>query len=740
MGSATSKFLARRRGNLEGHNPGTSQDARIRGLPMRASDILLHLVQSELERELLAIQRILSQLREGTPPAGANSKTVPLAGPELEWDVQIISSAIEKLMNAKQIEKSKTKATENKPEAVPQEQVHQAEAGTETLVEIPRPKELPPLVTPSILADMAATPQSELEDMLLAMQSMLSSLKGEEPTISHPKLRNIDDFPFTKSQLQIFSSAVEKVLNDKQIEVETNAKAKETHPLLLNVEVMQKIFNSVPLKSLRYLRQVCSTWWSASLPRVRQNYRMHLVGYQDLPDRRDYPFLTSWITTSQNDPFQFETNPIQKYIIDFREQPLVHVSSQTKKNLNQIIPFWNAFGPLVHDLKIRDLKNPCESASVPTWVEFLEHFPNLEKLHLEAIENGSQSIVNAPYHQLNSILKAIQILKEKWGNQRAAITGLNIMNARRHGIFYFVNATIHRFDVLRLPLTSLALDIGIYMIKRGLKLLLEYHAPTIQKLVLYRASFQPPYPDFELGVRMNSLTELGLFGPICENLLFLKYTPNLKVLKLMDESGSDDVSKPFPHLSEEPMDFITREGYEEEEFQNEELQITDPYAVVEVTDFTQLENCAVSSLQVFIGGHEECSPEQIEALAKLMPGLCRLRISVRGVDGLKAICKNWKDMIQVEVTMLGNVWADDFDEAGLGVEGPEDEEDGVSMLHLRYISVESVFVSDALVDRHLIRLPDWIQLSVNACKMSDQAYYALIKKFPRTAIHRYASC
>ncbi|CAL8132312.1 unnamed protein product [Orchesella dallaii] len=455
---------------------------------------------------------------------------------------------------------------------------------------------------------------------------------------------------------------VEEILNYKR-EMEEETSTEDPHQMFLNSEVMQKIFNVTTLETLRSCRLVSKLWWSASLDRCRENFRMHLLAHlqSERRDTKDYPYLIAcrW---NLSDHYHFSKFPIHKYEIVCGD--LDNEINSQGQNLQSL---WQTFGPSVKDLKIMDLGNA--GASIAIWVTLLEHFPNIENLEVENIESRSQANIthnnNSPYQQLNKILFAIQILKKKLQNGRPAITGLNILNARKDAIFHLVNLTLQRFDQLRLPLTSLSMDLGISSRKRGLKLLLEYHAATLQKVVLYRAPFKQPYYNFQFGVMLESLRELGLFGPICENLLFLKYTPNLKVLKLIDDSG---FNKPWPLPSEAPVIRFIVESRDYDEVADELIRqsaqlrtIRDPYPVIGFTNFEHLENIVLDSLEVFISGNEACTKENVEGLAILMPKLRQLQIGIWNKDGFKAVCNSWSYLDKLELTLLRNFNAEDFE-------------------------------------------------------------------------------
>ncbi|CAL8146958.1 unnamed protein product [Orchesella dallaii] len=366
-----------------------------------------------------------------------------------------------------------------------------------------------------------------------------------------------------------------------------------------------------------------------------------------------------------------------------------------------------------------------------SWTNILKTFPNLKGLQLEHIDSDQNEYeeTEGGYSSINTLLSVARRLRETTANAYQ-IEELNIVNAQENALYSFPRSTLNRLLKLQFPLTQLELDIGVHTGSSDFKKILEMYCETLKVLKVYRAPYTSAFTRFPFGVVMKSLEELQLKGPIATSLVFLENTPNLKILRILNQNHYLAYDKFFRAES--------RHGSDDSDGFNAVLwDYQEPISMIEQTDFSQLENKVNSNLVEFVNGDEVCTGEQMRSLAKVMPNLQRLRIGV-GDDGFRVLCDEWKSsMMELELAPSSTVHAGVF--AGILGDCHDASTRPPNITDLKYLRnfEMDMISSDDAIYKGLLRLPHLNKLSMKcAPTVSDEAFNLLMSKFSGFIIRR----
>ncbi|CAL8115090.1 unnamed protein product [Orchesella dallaii] len=276
----------------------------------------------------------------------------------------------------------------------------------------------------------------------------------------------------------------------------------------------------------------------------------------------------------------------------------------------------------------------CDPIELPlSWAHILGYFPNIVSVHLESLDSEDY---NCPC--LDRFWYTVINLRK--GSPNALnLNVLNIMNAKMNALYALPTSVLSNLKSLHWPLTSLTLDAGVTTGSNVLGEVLHIHAATLKMLTVFRAPYSHPFPNFPFGVQLNSLEELKVIGPICKDLRFLEFMPQLKRLLI----GDEDLYKPFEFVLE-PADISS-------------MEYKNPESVIVHTDFGLIPDLVLSHLVEFNGGEEQVCPlEKVPPLARLMPNLKILELKVVGdggaIDRLRCdVIQYWKDLENVNLAI-----------------------------------------------------------------------------------------
>ncbi|CAL8133371.1 unnamed protein product [Orchesella dallaii] len=298
------------------------------------------------------------------------------------------------------------------------------------------------------------------------------------------------------------------------------------------------------------------------------------------------------------------------------------------------------------------------------WIYFFLHFPNIKSLKTQEIDENADGHDNdwelsEPYLFVTSV-RAVQ---EYGGpDSLAKLEYFDILNLKLIANEEYPRRAMRISLTTPVLLTSLSLDVG-WGRDSGtfFYAMLVYLRDTLKKLLVYRG----PYAQESLsntlcaGPLLPDLVELRLIGPVFENLNFLSIFPNLKTLVIFD--GQTQIETEVLHSY---VDFALQQLSQKE---IPGRAFTDKINVIANTDFTseQLKCREMTHMREFIVGHELCNREQVEKLAKLMPGLTKLRLGL-GNSGFQVVCEKWNKLRHLDTEPF------DVDEDGiLGIENDE---------------------------------------------------------------------
>ncbi|CAL8075650.1 unnamed protein product [Orchesella dallaii] len=476
---------------------------------------------------------------------------------------------------------------------------------------------------------------------------------------------------------------------------------------MLNTVILRNIFEVLPLSDLASCRQVCKSWFEESLTRWRRDMWLKLydddnvdVGsnatltgltlenfllelndgnacIRDPPNIEMKTFkkfkLYGWIFNSENDELkaqfwrtcgpamtglQIEGSEFCS-LRDFKSvfwQALPNLVNLTlNNNYYEVDPEQFETVPAINDVlsnarnsNVRNLQVILSNSDFDldpkfplSFLEFLANYRNLKSVNLRGLceYNGGLLLT------FEAFLSAMVTLSMN-GGYRWAVENLDILSEHKEKITYG-SETIRLLQQLRFPLSSLILDIGSCTVPSDFKRILEIYANTLRKLVIFREdghSYGPAvsHGDFPFEVQLNSLTELRLLGTaVTPNLNFFQYAPNLRSVFLVHDAGTSMLNI-GSYLSDHDL-FTTLRNRQNESIWGAKSPV--PYPVGN-TDFSKLENTVLPKMEEFIlcGKHDTvCFPEQVAALARLMPNLRKVRLGLDN-DGFRILCSAWKDL------------------------------------------------------------------------------------------------
>ncbi|ODM98766.1 hypothetical protein Ocin01_07913 [Orchesella cincta] len=386
-----------------------------------------------------------------------------------------------------------------------------------------------------------------------------------------------------------------------------------------------------------------------------------------------------------------------------------------------------------------------------SWMRVLAHFPFLKELLLEQVDLDPLEVnYDSPeYEELNIILFMIRHLKVDRPATHFVLERLNILNAQKEALYEFPWNTLLKLERLGFPLTSLVFDVGVITDEQLFQDLLQLYAATLRNLTIARAPLAPPFTTFPFEVSLEFMSELRLYGPIAPNMLFLKYTPNLKLLHLMK---FDAAKKPYGIASRKVSEASDSENEERARDTNDDDEENSGYdGDGEESDTQEVEqtpvpfNCLhhhltntnlaefgqilLPKLEEFVTDDEGCTTEQLGALTRVMPNLKRLGIGVK-TEAFRVICENWTNLawleIRIEKTNL-------LDAAILGLSFGMSKQPVFCLPHLQYLRHLKIDMihTDAAIYNGIFKLPHLTSLEGNcAFSVSEAAFGDLVSKFP----------
>ncbi|CAL8075636.1 unnamed protein product [Orchesella dallaii] len=472
---------------------------------------------------------------------------------------------------------------------------------------------------------------------------------------------------------------------------------------MLNTVILKNIFQVLTLSDLASCRQVCKTWFEESSTRWRRD--MWLKLYEDDSDEDgsnvtltgltlenfilelndgnvcilgDSPNveiktfkkfkLLGWNFNSENDELKAQFwKTCGRLMIGLRIErstfrsrlAFESVVFQDLPNLEEFILFNNYYEvkreqrfeavPPINDVLSRARNSNVRNLQVILYskrdrdpkfplslLEFIANYRNLKSLVLGGL--CKHFIDKLSFEE---VLSAMVNLSRN-GGYKWAVENLDIFAVNKENSMYRPEE-IGLLQQLQFPLSSLTLDIGCYTEPSNFKSILEIYANTLRKLVVFREDgHASSLHDFPFQVELNSLTELRLLGSaVTPNLNFFQYIPNLKSVFLVQHTGSSMLN--VGSFQSDHRLFSALRNRQIENGWGGTIPGTYP---VGSTDFSKLENTVLPQMEDFIlcGEHDTvCSPEQVAALARLMPNLKKVRLGLAN-DGFWIVCSAWKEL------------------------------------------------------------------------------------------------
>ncbi|CAL8128688.1 unnamed protein product [Orchesella dallaii] len=277
------------------------------------------------------------------------------------------------------------------------------------------------------------------------------------------------------------------------------------------------------------------------------------------------------------------------------------------------------------------------------WMYLLVRFPNIKSIKLQMF--SGQGVYR--------LFKSLSLVRANCGaDVMKNLQKLDLLNSTRTAVGVFCSGTTALLPDFSFPITSLAVDIGVDMRPSRFQELLQLYSYTLRELVVYRGPAVPPFITFPFGVDLPHLNELRLIGPVCQDLKFLRDTPQLKVLVLID--GTKYLEKEVLHSY---VDFSLPSVLDKITW-TQGLRGGD--SMIANTNFSGIELTSVvlPSMVEFVVDQELCNGDQVRELARMLPNIKRLRLGL-GNDGFLTVCESWKQLEHLDIEPF------DVDEEGI---------------------------------------------------------------------------